>query len=55
MRDTRPHHADELDELKAHGNNHRVLEVSNRTDDLIIASEESFNQTGFIEGARGHT
>lgn len=55
MRDARPHHTDELDELKAYSNNHRVLEVINRTDNLIVASEEGFNQTCFIIGGPGNT
>lgn len=53
VRDTKPHHTDELDELKAHSNNHRVLEVVDRTDDLIVASEESFNQTCLVRGGPG--
>lgn len=48
-----PHHTDELDELKAHSNNHRVLEVIDRTDNLIIPSEKSFNETCLIRGGPG--
>lgn len=45
---TRPHHTDELDERKAHGNNHRVVEVGDRTHNLIVAREEVFDQTCFV-------
>lgn len=55
MYDIGPHHADELDELKAYSNNHRVLEVSDRTDDLIVASEEGFDQACFISRGPGST
>lgn len=45
-----PHHTDELDELKADGDDHRVLEVSHRTDHLVVASEELLHQVGLILG-----
>lgn len=38
--DKSSHHTDELDELKAHSHNHRVLEVIDRPDDLIVANKE---------------
>lgn len=46
--ETRPHHANELDELKADGDDHRVLKVSDRTDHLVVAGEEFLHQTGLI-------
>lgn len=49
-----PHHADELDELKADGNNHWVLKVSDGTDHLIVASKELFDQAGLIWGGPRH-
>lgn len=54
-RDMSPHHTDELDELKAHSNNHRLFEVIDRTDDLIVPDEESFNQACFISRGPGGT
>jgi len=44
----RPHHTDELDELKTYSNNHRVLEMIDWSDNLIVTSEKGFNQTSFI-------
>ena len=44
----RPHHADELNELKTHGDDHLVLEMIDGTDDLIVTGEKGFNQTGFV-------
>ena len=55
MCDMRPHHTDELDELQAHSYHHWVLEVIDRTDDLIVALEEGFNQACFIRGGPGST
>lgn len=49
MHGTRSHHTDELDELKAHSNNNWILEVGNRTDNLIVAGEEGLDQTCFIK------
>lgn len=46
--ETGPHHADELDELKADCDDHRVLEVGHRTDHLVVASEELLHQAGLI-------
>lgn len=46
--ETRPHHTNELDELQAHGDDHRVLEVSHRTDHLVVAGEEFLNQASLI-------
>ena len=51
----KPHHTDELDELKTHSHNDRVLEVIYRTDNLIITGEEGFNQACFISGGPGST
>lgn len=51
----RPHHTDELDELKAHSNNHRVLEVTDRTHNFIVASEEGLDQTRFVSGGPDST
>lgn len=38
----RPHHTDELNELKTHSNVHFVLEMTDRTDNLIVTSEKGF-------------
>lgn len=54
VRETGPHHADELDELKADGDHHRVLKVSDGTDNLIVAGEELFDQAGLIWGGPRH-
>lgn len=51
--DVRPHHTDELDELKPYSNNHGVLEVIDGTDNLIVASEEGFDKTRFVRGGPG--
>lgn len=50
-----PHHVDELDELQAHSNHHRVLEVCNWTNHLIVATEEGFDQMSFILRGPGAT
>lgn len=50
-----PHHADQLDELQAHSNHHRVLEVRNWTHHLVVASEEGFDQARFIGRGPGCT
>lgn len=45
-----PHHADELDELQAHSHHHRVLEVVDGPDHLVVAREQVLEQFGFIAG-----
>lgn len=52
---TAPHHVDELDELQAHGNYHRVLEVCNWTNHLVVASEEGSDQASFVLRGPGAT
>lgn len=52
---TAPHHVDELDELQAHSHHHRVLEVSNWTNHLVVASEKGFDQMSFILRGPGAT
>lgn len=47
------YHTDELDELKANSNHHRVLEVMDRTDNLVVASEKGFHQPRLINGGPG--
>lgn len=53
--DMRTHHTNELDELQTHSNDHRVLEVIDWTDDLIVTIEKGFNQACFISGGPGST
>lgn len=43
-----PHHTNELDELQAYGHHHRISEVIDRPDHLVIAGEQGFNQTCLI-------
>lgn len=50
-----PHHVDELDELQAHGDHHRVLEVRDWANHLVVAGEEGFDQTRFIVRGPGST
>lgn len=50
-----PHHVNQLDELQAHGNHHRVLEVRNWTDHLVVAGKEGFDQARFIGRGPGCT
>lgn len=53
--ETRPHHANELDELQAHGEDHRVLKVSDGADHLVVAGEELLHQTSLILRSPTHT
>lgn len=53
--ETGPHHTDELDELKADGDDHRVLKVSHGTDHLVVAGEEFLDQASLIWGGPTHT
>lgn len=49
------HHTDELDQLQSHGDHHGLAEVVDRSDHLVVASEQVLHQFALVLRAKCRT